>query len=373
MRAGRNASASCSSARARFAPEAVVDARAERQRLRVAAVGRDVERLGIALHAVAITRKRADHHDAVGREGDPAVLHLLVEKPRGERRDRLVAEQLLHRRRRQLRPLGEQRPLVRVLREHAQPVGELRLRRVHAADEHVQHEVHALGVVEPVALVRGRDQGRDEVVAGIVAAALDQSSRPLVELRTGSLERLALVREAVRVELALDQVRPLVQLRRVVERRAHHGRDRERRVRLREVADELAAAGVLERRPEALEEVAHRGPPAVGRARGERRVHEVAQPPVGVAVDVEDVAPHLLEERPLLHAEHLGDPKSREGRALRAQEERARLAVEHEPAELGLREPGLAAQGIDRLVKARAREIGREIVELHWPGGRYPG
>ena len=32
------------------------------------------------------------------------------------------------------------------------------------------------------------------------------------------------------LELTLDQVRPLVQLGRVVERRAHHGRDRERRV-----------------------------------------------------------------------------------------------------------------------------------------------
>src|SRR3712207_8715541 len=40
------------------------------------------------------------------------------------------------------------------------------------------------------------------------------------------------------VELALDPVRPVVQARRVLERRAHHRRDRQRRVRLGERAHE---------------------------------------------------------------------------------------------------------------------------------------
>ena len=202
------------------------------------------------VHPVAVARERAHHHDRVRREGDVAVLDLLVQQARGERRDRLEAEQLLHRRRRELGPLGEQLPLVRMLREHAQAVGELRLRRVHPAHEHVQHEVHALGVVEPVALVRGGDQGGDQVVAGVVLAALDQRARPLVELLAGALDRVALVHQAGRVELALDQVRPLVQPRRVLERRAHHRGDRERRVGLREVAHELAAPAALERLPE---------------------------------------------------------------------------------------------------------------------------
>jgi hypothetical protein len=209
------------------------------------------------------------------------------------------------------------------------------------------------------------------VVAGLVAAALDQRARPLVELRARALDRIPLVHQAVRVELALDQVRPLVQLRRVLERRAHHRGDRERRVRLGEVAHELAPAGVGERRPQALEELAHRRAPAVRRARRERRVHEVAETPVSVAVDVEDVAPHLLQQRPLLHSEHLGDPQPGERRALRAEEERARLAVQHEPAEIRLREPRLPAQRVDRLVKALAREIGREIVQFHARSGRY--
>ena len=168
---------------------------------------------------------------------------------------------------------------------------------------------------------------------GLALAPLDQRPGPLVELRAGALDRVALVHQAGPVELALDQVRPLVQLRRVVERSAHHGRDRERRVGLGERVDELAAAGVGERLPEPREELAHRRAPAVGGARREGRVDEVAQAPVVVAVDVEDVAPHLLEQRALGHLEHLGDLHPGEGRRARAQEERGGLAVEHEVAD----------------------------------------
>ena len=46
----------------------------------------------------------------VRRKRDAAVLHLLVQQARGEGRNRLVAEQLLHRRGRELRPLGRAAP-----------------------------------------------------------------------------------------------------------------------------------------------------------------------------------------------------------------------------------------------------------------------
>ena len=199
---------------------------------------------------------------------------------------------------------------------------------------------------------------------GVVPALLDQRARPLVELRAGALDRVALVHQAGRVELTLDQVRPLVQLGRVVERRAHHGRDRERGVGLGQLADELAAAPPLERRPEALEELAHRRPPAVGGARGEGRVHEVAQPPVRLAVDVKDVAPHLLEQRALRHLEHLRDPHAGKGRALGAQEEGRGLAVEHDEADRRARDPAPLAQLAHGLVEALALEVRAEVVEL---------
>ena len=76
--------------------------------------------------------------------------------------------------------------------------------------------------------------------------------------------------------------------------------------------------------PELLEEAAHRRAPAIGRARREGGVHEVAQAAVIGAVHVEDVAAHLLVERAVLHAEQLGDLHAGEGRALRAQEEASR-------------------------------------------------
>ncbi len=179
-------------------------------------------------------------------------------------------------------------------------MGELGLRRVDPADEHVQHEVHALHVRQPIALLLGGDQRRDQVLARIVAAALDQRACPLVELLARSLDRVALAHQARPVELALDQVGPLVELGRVLQRRAHHRRDRQRRVRLAEGSDELALAIVSHGVEELLEVLAHHRPPPVRRARREGGVDEVAQAPVLVAVDVQDVAPHLLEQRTLL-------------------------------------------------------------------------
>ena len=83
-----------------------------------------------------------------------------------------------------------------------------------------------------------------------------------------------------------------------------------------------------------------------------------------VAVHVEDVATHLLVERAVLHAEELGDLHPREGRALRAQEEGGGLAIEHEVAELRLRQPRALGQVGHRRVEALAAQRGVEEVEL---------
>jgi hypothetical protein len=155
-----------------------------------------------------------------------------------------------------------------------------------------------------------------------------------------------------------------VEARGVLERGAHHGRDRERRVGLCEVGHDLAAAVALDGSPELLEELAHGGAPAVGRPGRERRVHEVAQPAVRGPVDVEDVAAHLLVERPVLHAEQLGDLHAGEDGALGAQEERRGLAVEHEVAELRARDPGARGEVGHRRVEAIAPQRGVEVVEL---------
>ena len=188
---------------------------------------------------------------------------------------------------------------------------ELGLRRVDAADEDVEHEVHALDVGEAVAVGLGGQQRRDEVLAGVVAAGGEQRVGVVVELDHGLLDELALGHERLGVELLLDPVGPVVQPRRVGQRGAHHRRDDQRRVGLGEGLDELAAPVGAHGLPELLEVGAHGRAPAVGGARREGRVDEVAQAPVVVAVDAEDVAAQLLGQRAGLDPEQLGQLAAR--------------------------------------------------------------
>ena len=74
-----------------------------------------------------------------------------------------------------------------------------------------------------------------------------------------------------------------------------------------------------------------------------------------VAVDVEDVAAHLLEQRPLLARSNISAIFSPGKVALFVRRKNvAGVAVEHEVAELRRREPGLGAQRVHRLVEALA-------------------
>ena len=140
---------------------------------------------------------------------------------------------------------------------------ELALAGVDAADEDVQHEVAQLVVAEALAGLLGGDQVRDQILAGTAPAGRDQLVLVLVELGDRLLDQLALGHQAGGVELALDPVRPVVQARRVVERRAHHLGDHQRRVRLGERLDELAAAVGGQLAEQLLEEAAHRRAVAV--------------------------------------------------------------------------------------------------------------
>jgi len=150
----------------------------------------------------------------------------------------------------------------------------------------------------------------------------------------------------------------VVQARRVLERRAHNGGDHHRRIRLGEALDELAAPGARHPVPQAFEDLAHGGAPAVGGARREGGVDEIAQAPVVLAVEVQDVAADLLGQRSLVDLEDLGDLESREGGRAGAQEELARLAVEHGVAEGNLRQPPLRSQAGQHVVEARAAQGG---------------
>jgi hypothetical protein len=172
-----------------------------------------------------------------------------------------------------------------------------------------------------------------------VAAALKQVVGELVELHHRLLDPVALLHQVRGVELPLDPVRPIVEPCGPRELGSHHRRDRQRRVRLAELLDELAAPAVGERAGQLLKEAAHRRAVALDRARREGRVHEVAQTAVIVAVETEDVARDLLEQRTLSDTEDLGHLQPGERDLLTAQEKLDSLPVEHEVAERPLREP----------------------------------
>lgn len=163
-----------------------------------------------------------------------------------------------------------------MLAEQADGLRKLALGGVHAAHEHVEHEVDQLDVREPVALLLGGDERGDEVVARRGSAHGQQLVGPGVELLDRALDALAVVHQARGIELALDPVRPIVQARRVFERCAHQGSDRERGVGLGEGLDQLAAGLAGHGLEELGKELAHGRAPAVGGPRREGGVHEVA-------------------------------------------------------------------------------------------------
>ena len=144
--------------------DAVVDPGAEGQHARAGALGGDVELVGV--DAVAVGVPGGHEHDRAGRERDAAVLDFGDHDPRGERRDRLVAERLVDRGEREpVRVGAQQLPLIGMGGEQPHGMRELALARVDAADEDVEDEVAQLVVAEPIALLLGRDQVGDQVLA----------------------------------------------------------------------------------------------------------------------------------------------------------------------------------------------------------------
>ncbi len=259
--------------------------------------------------------------------------------------------------------LRQELPLVGMRGEQPHRVGELRLGRVDASDQDVQDQVDQLVVGQPVAVLLGRDQKRDQVVAGIGAAGIQQPVRIVVELEYGLLDLRPLGQDVLG-ELLLDPVRPVVQALGVRQRRAHHRRDRHCGVRLGEVRDELAAAGRGHRLVELLDEAPDGRAIALDGARGQRRVDQRAQPPVIRSVDAEDVLDDLLVQRAFGDAEQLGHQRARELELLRLEEEVDALAIEHEAPERRLREPALGAQIPHARVERLAPQGRVEVVEL---------
>ncbi len=321
----------------------------------------DVELL--AVRRVAVGPLRADGHDRAGREAHAAVLDVGHRDPGGERGDRLEPQHLVD------RPghpggIGRQRgPLARMSGEQAQRVRQLGLGGVHAARNHIQHQVDALGVGQLRTFVLGRQQRTDQVSARVVATLLEQGLDVVVQLADGLLDPGRLIRQGFDVELPLHPAGPLVQPRRVLRRRAEHGRDGQRRVRLGERGHELAARGPAEAVPQAGQEAAHGRPPAVRGPGRERRADQGPQPAVLLPGLVEDVDVDLLAQPAAGDAEQIGDLPPGEGRVPGTQEELAGLPVQHHEGERGPGQPALFPGRGQPLVVHLAHQVRRGVVE----------
>jgi hypothetical protein len=224
----------------------------------------------------------------------------------------------------------------------------------------LRHEVDELEVGQAVAVALLADERGDQVVTRRVAPGGQQRVQVGVQLGTRLLDLVAVLEERRAVELALDPVRPVRQPRCVLARGAHDRRDRQRRVGLADRLDEVLRA----RLRELLDEAAHDPAPAIGRARRERRIDQVAQAPVVVAAEVEDVAVDLVLQWAGADVEQLGDLPARKRRLPGAQEEARGLALEHDGGERGAREPGPLAQLGQHRVVALAPQVRVEVVEL---------
>ena len=88
-----------------------------------------------------------------------------------------MTHELLDRFRRELGMLGQQRPLVRMLRQHLHRGGQLVAGGVGARVEQDGDEVDQLVVGEPVAVVFGADELGDQVVAEVRRRRAIKSSR----------------------------------------------------------------------------------------------------------------------------------------------------------------------------------------------------
>ena len=194
---------------------------AEGQRLGPAAVGGDVE---LRRRAVAVGGVRAREDERALGEDDVAELDLLARDPRGERRDRREAQDLLDRRPpRGLRRVGR-------ARRHWSGCSAKSSSACASCDCVVSTPptstelttwTHSSSVSRsPSSSAARRVERRSSAPAASLRDSIS-SARVRLELRRRPLERGQLVAQLDRVELALDRVRPRPQPLGVLERRAH--------------------------------------------------------------------------------------------------------------------------------------------------------
>src|SRR5690606_17879816 len=240
---------------------------------------RHVEAVGVREHGrVAVRAPQDREHLGVGRDAAAVEDGVLVQHAHGHPDRAGEAQALLDRVREQLGPGAYELALLGVAGEGGGAVADQADRGLEARDQQPDRLHDQLGRGEPVALLLGADQDRQQVVGEVAPALLDQLGEVGAErLGGGDRALLDLGRGGVAGEAVRGVGRPDREAVAVGDRHPEQLADQRRGDRQRQVGDHVHRAR-LERRPEPLgHDLAHPRPPALDGARREGLRHQLAQ------------------------------------------------------------------------------------------------
>ena len=201
--------------------------------------------------------------------------------------------------------------LRRVAEQGQHPVADQVHGGLEAGHEQQGDGAEQLGVGEPVALGLGRDQGAEQVGAGVAPALLDQVGEVPEQLHAGGHA----LHEGGLVEVVVEQAGrargPALEALPVGHRHAQQLADHHRRQRVGQVGQhvELAVAPLHHRVEQLVDQPLDAGLEAVDGARGERLADQAPQP--GVVGRVEEhhqVRPGLAHRALLRQVDALAQP-----------------------------------------------------------------
>ena len=246
--------------------EAVVDAGTERELRLVALVGSDVEHSRLVEDVRVAVGFGQPHGDERARgEQDVAVLDVDAGEPGSAAHGAEVTHRLLDGPVCQLGPLGEERPLVGVLREQPERTPQLVAGGIGASDDDRVDHHHQLVVVQLVAGLFGGDEIGEQVVGRLTAPLGDQLARVGIQLVLGTHDQVELARHVDREDLQ-DVVRPAAEQLPVVLGRTEQLADDGNGVRLADVDRDIGFACGRHLVDQTVDHLAHERAQTIGLA-----------------------------------------------------------------------------------------------------------
>ena len=196
---------------------------------------------------IALCGGHEQHHRVALGKGDVPDRHLLRRRPPDQLHRRVVPQRLLDDHRGAIGITGELGPVLRLTQHHQDRVGDQVHRRLVARDQQQVARRDDLLGGQLVAVLLGRDQRRDQVLAGGGPSLLDQTgdvpTQPVPGLHAfvKAVGHLTGERDE-RVESLCQQRRRSAELRLVLDRHAQHPADHRDGQRMGQVGDGIEAA-----------------------------------------------------------------------------------------------------------------------------------